>query len=186
MLKEGDGWIKTIPFCVTKILYMAKKVKEKKEVSLEAQEQLVEILNDSPRLVSLVGTQWEVRSLRFGTQYLIAEEVIKINKVENANFGDIVKQFAVNIPSVVKVITLCLLNDKSRIYKDGNERLGLSDEYQSLYDTLMWEGNIQEFGNLLLECLQMLDVSAFFRSLDIIAIFKQGVTAMKNQMDEQK
>ena len=166
---------------------MAKKVKEsKKEVSIEAQEQLVEILNDSPRLVSLVGTQWEVRSLRFGTQYLIAEEVIKIDKMESSNFGDIVKQFAINIPSVVKIIVLCLLNDKSRIYKDGNERNGFSDEYQSLYDTIMWEGKIEDFGNLLLECLQMLDVSAFFQALDIVQIFRANVTMKKNQMDEQK
>lgn len=166
---------------------MAKKIKEEnKEVSIEAQEKLVEILNDSPHLVSLMGTEWEVRTLRFGTQYLIAEEVIKVNKNETANFGDIVKQFAINIPSVVKVITLCLLNDKTRIYKNGNERLGFSEEYQSLYDTLMWEGNIEEFGSLLLECLQMLDVSAFFQALDIVQIFRANVTMRKNQMDERK
>ena len=166
---------------------MAKKVKElKKDVSLDAQEQLVEILNDSPHLVSLAGTKWEVRSLRFGTQYLIAEEVVKLNKMKGAKFGDIVKQFSTNIPSVVKVIVLCLLNDKRRIYKDGNERMGFSDEYHSLYDTLMWEGNIQEFGNLLLECLQLLDVTAFFQALDIVQIFRANVTMKKNQMDEQK
>lgn len=174
------------PFVFT-IIYMAKKVKElKKDVSLDAQEQLVEILNDSPHLVSLAGTQWEIRSLRFGTQYLIAEEVVKINKAESANFGDIIKQFGINIPSLVKVIVLCLLNDKSRIYKDGNERNGWSDEYNSLYDTIMWECKIEDFGNLLLECLQMLDVSAFFQALDIVQIFRANVTMRKNQMDEQK
>lgn len=157
-----------------------------KEPSIEAQEKLVEILNDSPHLVSLNGTEWEVRSLRFGTQYLIAEEVIKIDKMESSNFGDIVKQFAVNIPSVVKIIVLCLLNDKSRIYKDGNERNGLSDEYHSLYDTIMWEGKIEDFGNLLLECLQMLDVSAFFQARDIAQVFRAQVTMRRNQMGEQK
>ena len=123
------------------VFYMARKVKEieKKEPSLDAQEMLVEILNDSPRLASLAGTQYEVRSLRFGTQYLIAQEVVKLNKLESANFGDIIKQFSMNIPSLVKVITLCLLNEKKRIYKDGNEANGFSIEYTSLYDTIMWE-----------------------------------------------
>lgn len=158
----------------------------KKEVSLEAQEQLVEILNDSPHLVSLAGTQYEVRSLRFGTQYLIAQEVIAINKADSATFGDIVKQFAVNIPSVIKIITLCLLNDKKRIFKDGIEQNGFSSEYATLYDTLMWEGNIQEYTNLLLECLQMLDVSAFFQALDIVQIFRASVTMKKNQTDGRK
>jgi hypothetical protein len=166
---------------------MVKKVKGKtNEPSLDAQEQLLEILNDSPHLASLAGTDFEVRSLRFGTQYLVAQEVIAINKVENANFGDIVKQFANNIPSLVKIIVLCILNDKMRIYKDGNERLGFSDEYHALYDTLMWEGNIQEFGNLFLECLQLLDISTFFQALDIVQMFRASVTMKKSQMDEQK
>lgn len=163
------------------------KERNKKEVSLEAQEQLVEILNDSPHLVSLVGTEWEVRSLRFGTQYLIAQEVIKIDKLNGSNFGDIIKQFSVDIPAVVKVIVLCLLNDKKRIYKAGIESNGLSDEYYALYDTIMWECKVEEFGNLLLECLQMLDVSAFFQALDIVQIFRAGVTAKKTtKMDERK
>lgn len=162
------------------------KKMERKEVSIEAQTLLVETLNDSPHIVSLNGTQWEIRSLRFGTQYLIAEEVLKINKAESATFGDIVKQFAVNIPSMVKILTLCLLNDKNRIFKNGNEKDGFSDEFQSVYDTLMWEGNVNEYGVLLLECLQMLDVSVFFQALDIVQIFRAGVTTKKTMMDEQK
>ena len=159
----------------------------KREVSLEAQELLVEILNDSPHLVSLQGTIWEVRTLRFGTQYLIAQEVIKINKVENATYGDVVKQFAQDIPSMVKILTFCLLNDKKRIYKDGIETMGFSDEYHAVYNSIMWEGDIQSYAYLLLECLQMLDISAFFQALDIVQIFRAGVTAKKTtKMDERK
>ena len=160
---------------------------ESREVSLDAQELLVEILNDSPHLVSLNGTDWEVRTLRFGTQYLIAQEVVKVNKIEQgAGYGDVVKQFALDIPSMVKIITLCLLNDKRRIYKDGIETMGFSDEFKSVYESIMWEGNIQDYGHLLLECLQMLDISAFFQALDIVQIFRANVTMRKNQMDERK
>lgn len=161
---------------------------ESREVSLDAQELLVEILNDSPHLVSLNGTDWEVRTLRFGTQYLIAQEVVKVNKIEQgAGYGDVVKQFALDIPSMVKIITLCLLNDKRRIYKDGIETMGFSDEFKSVYESIMWEGNIQDYGHLLLECLQMLDISVFFQALDIVQIFRAGVTAKKTtKMDERK
>lgn len=166
---------------------MAKnKIGNDKQVSIEAQEKLIEILNDSPHLVSLANTNFEVRALKMGTQYLIAQEVIKINKVENANFGDIVKQFSINIPSVVRVIVLCILNDKKRIFKDGIEYLGYSDEFNALYDTIMWEGNISEYGELLLECLQMLDISVFMQALDILSIFKSSVTMKREMMKEQK
>ena len=164
---------------------ISKKEKKCREPSLEAQSQLVEILNDSPHLVSLAGTEWEVRTLRFGTQYLIAQEVIKVNKAESATFGDILKQFAVNMPSVVKIVTLCLLNDRKRIFKDGDETLGYSKEYKALYNTIKWEGNINEYGSLFLECLQLLDTTAFFQALDMLQIFRASVT-MRRTTDEQK
>lgn len=163
-----------------------KKKEEIKEASLEAQERLIEILNDSPHLVSLNGTKYEVRALRMGTQYLIAQEVIKINKIENANYGDVVKQFSQDIPSLVRVIVFCILNDKKRIYKDGLEYNGYSEEFETLYDTIMWEGDIAEYGYLLLECLQMLDVSVFFQALDILSVFKSNVTMKRAKTKEQK
>lgn len=156
-----------------------------REVSIEAQSQLVEILNDSPRVASLAGTEYEIRSLRFGTQYLIAQEVVNINKLEkNAKYGDVVKKFSENIPSLIKVITLCLLNSRDRIYKNGDKTQGFSEEYYSLYETLMWEGNINEYGELLLECLQMLDITDFCHALDILQIFRASITMRRTE--EQK
>lgn len=164
----------------------AKKRDASSEVSLDAQERLAEILSDSPRLVSLNGTEWEVRALRMGTQYLIAQEVIKINKVENANFGDIIKQFAINMPSVLKVLTLALLNDKNKIFKDGNEAEGYSELYEATYNTLAWECEVSEFGNILLETLQLLDTSFFMESCRIVEMFKVATTARRTTTKEQK
>ena len=167
---------------------MAKKkeVINNKEVSLEAQERLAEILNDSPRLISLNGSEWEIRALRMGTQWLIAKKCIEINKAESANFGDIVKQFAVNIPAVIEVLTLALINDKGKIFKDGNERNGYSDFYTATYDTLMWECKVEDFGTILLEVLQMIDVSFFLDSHRILEIFRESTMTRKNQTLEQE
>lgn len=165
---------------------MAKvRVKEEK-VSLDSQERLAEILNDSPRIVNLRGTEWEIRALRMGTQWLIAKKCIEVAKVENANFGDIVKQFAVNIPAILDVLTLALINDKEKIFKDGNPNNGYSDFYKATYDTLMWECKVEEFGSIFLEVLQMIDVSFFMDSHRILEIFRESTMARKNQNLEQK
>ncbi len=155
------------------------KAKEKPKASLEAQERLAEILNDSPRLVSLNGSQWEIKALRMGTQWLIAQEVIKINKAESATMGDILKQFAVNIPAVLDVLTLALLNDKRKIYEDGDADKGYSQLFKSVRDTLEWECDVSKFAELLLEVLQMLDVSFFIQALDMLQIFRARVTEVK-------
>lgn len=166
-------------------------MKRKKEdinnnVSIEAQERLAEILNDSPRVISLNGSEWEIRALRMGTQWLIAKKCIEINKAESANFGDIVKQFAVNIPAVLDVLTLALLNDKCKIFNNGNPNNGYSELYKSTYNTLMWECKVEDFGHILLEVLQMIDVSFFLDSHRILEIFRESTMARKNQTLEQK
>lgn len=157
------------------------------EVSLDSQARLAEILNDSPRLVNLAGTEWEVRTLRQKVQWMIAEEVVKINKIEQgAGYGDIVKQFASNMPSVVKVITLALLNDRHKIFEDGIEANGFSELYKATYDTIAWEGKVEEYGNLLLEVLQLLDISFFMESHRILELFRASTMARKTRMNEQK
>lgn len=163
-----------------------KKTVDASEVTLDEQARLAEILTDSPRLVSLNGTEWEIRALRMGTQYLIAQEVIKINKVENATYGDVMKQFAVNVPSMLKILTFALLNDKNKIFKDGNEHNGFSEIYEATYNTLEWECNVSEFGNILLETLQLLDVSFFTQATHIVEMFKTATTARRTTTKEQK
>jgi hypothetical protein len=159
---------------------------EKKGVSLDSQARLAEILNDSPRLVSLNGTEWEIRALRMGSQWLICQEAIKICKANEQTFGDIMRQFAVNIPSVIKVLVIALLNDKNKIFKDGIESNGLSDLFKATYDTLMWECNTSQFGNILLEVLQLVDVDFFEASHRILEIFRETTMTRKNQTLEQK
>lgn len=164
-----------------------KKNNDKKvDVSLDAQERLAEILNDSPRLVSLNGTEWEIRALRMGTQWLICKKCIEVAKVENANFGDIVKQFSTNIPAVIEVLVLALLNDKKRIFKNGCESNGYSDEYRATYETLLWECNTNEFGMIFLETLQLIDVNFFMESQRMLEIFREMTLTMKNQTLGQK
>ena len=155
------------------------------EVDLKAQERLVEILTDSPRIISLNGSEWAIKALRMGTQYLIAKKVIEIKRAEDNTFGDIVQQFAVNIPAVIEVLTLALLNDKNKIFKNGVDGGEYSELFETTYNTLMWECKVENFGNILLEVLQMLDTNFFMESCRILEMFKMSTTA-RTRTKEQK
>jgi hypothetical protein len=162
-----------------------KKAKKRSEVALENQARLAEILNDSPRIISLKGTEWEIRALRMGTQWLICKKCIEVAMVENANFGDIIKQFSQNIPAVLEVLTLALLNDKKKIFKNGEENEGYSELYKATFDTLMWECKVDEFGQIFLEVLQMIDVSFFMESHRMLHLFRE-MTMTRKKTPEQK
>ena len=145
-------------------------------VSDEAMERLVRVMNDTPTIVKLANADWEITALKPAVQNLIAQEACDINKVEKASFEDVCKCFAHNLPSVVRIITLALLNDKERIEKD----------YQRVYDTIMWESEIKDWGTLLIQVLQLIDVGFFFQITESTQMFRQMSLARKTTMEEAK
>lgn len=153
--------------------------------ALDAMTRLAQVMNDSPTIVKMANTEWAIKALRPATQWLIAEESLKIQKSEEGNFTDVIKQFAQNIPSVVKVLTLAILNDKKRIYGD-NTNGEFSDEYRAVYDTIMWETDSQSWIGLLVEIMNMLSLDYFFASTNAIAMIREMALGRKMTMEEQK
>lgn len=153
--------------------------------AMDAMSRLAQVMNDSPTVVKMANTEWPIKALRPATQWLIAEESLKIQKSEEGNFSDVIKQFAQNIPSVVKVLTLAILNDKKRIY--GNNTDGtFSEEYRAVYDTIMWETDSQSWIGLLVEVMNMLSLDYFFASTNAIAMIREMALGKKMTMEEQK
>ena len=148
-------------------------------------ERLAKVMNDTPTIVKMSNTEFAITALKPGTQWLIAEESCKIMKAEQGNFKDVIKQFAINIPSVVHVITLAILNDKNRIFEDYNSRK-YSEEYQSVYDTIMWETSPDNWLSLLVEIMNMLSMDYFFQSTNAVAMIREAALGRKMKMEELK
>lgn len=146
-----------------------------KEASDEAMEKLVKVMTDAPTLVKLADAGWEVHALKPAVQWEIAKVACEIHQVENASYGDVLTEFAKNLPAVVRVITLALLNDKKRI----------EEEYDLVYDTLMWESNPREWANVLLEILNLQDIGFFLQITQVTEIFRQMTLQKKKMMGGQ-
>lgn len=159
--------------------------KDKKTISVDAMERLANVMNDTPTIVKMSNTEFAITALKPGTQWLIAEESCKIMKAEQGNFKDVIKQFAVNIPSVVHVITLAILNDKNRIFEDYKSRK-YSEEYQSVYETIMWETSPDNWLSLLVEIMNMLSMDYFFQSTNAVAMIREAALGRKMKMEELK
>ena len=149
------------------------------QVSDEAQNRLAEILADEPSLEKLAGTEWEMRPLRFGAQYLIVSEVCKIKELESATYDNVLIELASTIPAVCKCLTIALLNDKNKIYQNGDANQGFSKLFKKTYDTILWNTDKNELAKLMLDCLQMVDVSFFSEALGMLLIFRASVTEKK-------
>ena len=145
-------------------------------LSDEAMARLAQIMNDTPTIVKLKGTEWQIHALKPGTQWLIAEEACKIVKNEGLSMGDVIKEFASNLPSVARVLTLALLNDKDRIN---------SGEYSEVYDSLLWgDFTMENWVTLLVEILNLIDVDFFFASTSAIQTVRSQTLTRKTQAAE--
>lgn len=147
-------------------------------ISDESMSRLARLMNDTPTIVKLYGTEWQIKSLKAGTQWLIAEEACKVVEKENMSMGDVIKQFAVNMPSVCRVLSLALLNDKDKIY---------GDEYKQVYNELMWgDYKIKDWAMFLSEILNLIDVDFFFASINAVKTLRQNTLDRKTTREEQK
>lgn len=156
---------------------------EKKYTDLEAMTAYAEVLNDTPIPITIGGKEYYIRGLKMGAQALIAEESCKIQKHQEGNMVDIIKQFAVCVPSVVKCLAIAVLNDKDRIFKNYATR-EYSDEYQALVDTLTWESNPAEWLNILTKVIGRLDISFFFNGIERIAALRSLILSKRKRMTE--
>lgn len=147
-------------------------------ISDESMARLAQLMNDTPTIVKLYGTEWQITSLKAGTQWLIAEEACKVVEKENMSMGDVIKQFAVNMPSVCRVLTLALLNDKEKIY---------GKQYDEVYEMLMWgDFKIKDWAMFLSEILNLIDVDFFFASINAVKTLRQNTLDRKTTREEQK
>jgi hypothetical protein len=83
------------------------------------------------------------------------------------------------MPSTCKVITLALLNDRNKIYQNGDPNQGFSKLFKQTYNTILWESNKADLSKIMLDCLQMVDVSFFMEALGMLQIFRAQVTEKK-------
>ena len=141
----------------------------------EAMEKLARVMTDAPTIAKLAGVDWKITALKPAVQWEIAKIACDVRREEKATFGDVLKGFSANLPSVVRVVTLALLNDKKRI----------DEEYDAVYDTLMWESKPSEWAKLLYEILEMIDVGFFFQITDAVETFRQIVLQKKTMMNER-
>lgn len=156
-----------------------------KEVPIEAQERLVEIANDGNRAIRLMGKEYHITALRPAVQWLIAEEAVKILKVENANMGDVLKQFAHNQPAVIKCIALAISNDKDKIFSDYRNKI-YSKEFLKLLEDIEWESDSKEWMGILANVLALIDIEVFFYTTEVIGIVRRTMTQKKMTMEEAK
>lgn len=147
--------------------------------------QLARIMNDSPSVIKLHGTPWQITGLKPAVQMLIAEEACTVVKNENMSMGDVLKEFSTNLGSVAKCLALAMLNSKERIYADYGQKV-YSQEYHDIMDVLMWgDYNMRDWAQLLYEVLSLINTDFFFQATSVIKTVREMTLERKTTKAER-
>mgnify|MGYP001376035762 CR=1 FL=1 len=142
---------------------------DNKFISIESQQLLLRVMNDSPTIVKLNETkEWEITALKPAVKWMIAEEAAKI-KQSQPDTMNVAIAMATNMPCICRCLTLALLNDKKRI----------EEEYDIVFELLFFETDDKHWGNLFLEVLRLLDTDAFFLNISLVEMFLNMTTQRK-------
>lgn len=155
--------------------------KKKEYTELEAEEMLAHVMNNTPLPIIIGKDTYYITALKLGTQNLIAEESVKIQKAEEGNVLDLYKMFAQCIPSVVRCLAYAILNDKEKIFKDYSKR-EYSDEFQTLCERLEWESDKKQFIEILIEVMQRLDLSFFYQAANMLTMMRDSALKTRKKM----
>lgn len=144
---------------------------------------LAQALNDSPISITIAGETYNITGLKMGAQALIAEESCRIQKNQEGNLNDIIRQFAVCVPSVIKCLAIAVLNDKDRIFSDYARR-EYSDEYRALCEKLEWESDPSEWLNILVKVIGRLDLGFFFNGIERMTVLRNLILSRRTKTTE--
>ena len=138
-------------------------------ISIESQQALLRVMNDTPTIVKLNETKdWKITALKPAVKWAIAEEAAKIKQSES-DTANVLINMATNMPCICRCLTLALLNDKERIEK----------EYDRVYELLLYETDDRHWGNLFLEVLKLLETDAFFLNISFVEMFLKMTSERK-------
>lgn len=161
-----------------------RKVTPDKPVSDDAMARLARIMNDSPSIIKLHGTEWQITGLKPAVQMLIAEEACKVVDGENKSMGDVLREFSMNLNSVAHCLTLAMLNSKERIYSDFTKK-EYSQEYHDIMDTLMWgDYDMRDWAQLLYQVLSLINTDFFFQATSVIKTVRKMTLERKTTKAE--
>lgn len=149
------------------------------KLSDEARERLIELMADSPTLIKLEGTEFEIKGLKNGTLMKICEEVVKMKKAlidENDKTTSVMLSMATNIPVMCRIITYAILNDYDKI----------KSNFQETYDIILNNTTQKDIFNIMFEVMQKLDVNFFFANTESMETLLTILTDRRMTTNEQK
>lgn len=146
-----------------------------KDIPLDEQKKLLTILNDSPTIIKFRNNNdVAIKPLRVYSKRLIADIAWNIKHTDEST-ENIILNMAKSIEPMARLISIIICNDKfTKDFKE-NERI-IEDKTKEI---LLESDNWDDWGNILITTLNLLDIGFFFSITKLSQMFLEMTTENK-------
>jgi hypothetical protein len=169
-----------------------RKTEEKilKEFDLEARKDIVQIITDSPTLVSLGEKQFAIKNMRYYSLYRICNLVMDMKKADETLDTDnkVITALCTDLDAMCEIVAIVLCNhlfvpcenDDMDSLQDRNDRMISRMKaivMSSTYNENQWAG-------IILEAIKSIDLSGFFLIKKSVSMLTDSILTRKKKSME--
>ena len=161
---------------------------EMQDFSIEVKRTIVDIINDSPSLVSLGDKEYVVKGMRYYSLYRICKLVMDMKEADQSLDTDqkVITALCTDLDAMCEIMAIVLCNhrfvpDGINSYEDANDVMSRNDKMvammkakvmNSTFDTNQWAA-------IILGAIKSIDLSGFF-------LLKKSVSVLTDSLMERK
>ncbi len=158
---------------------------ELQDFSIEIKRDILDIINDSPSLVTLGDKEYRVKNMRYYSLYRICRLVMDMKKADETldNDNKVITALCTDLDAMCEIMAIVLCNHRFTPSDDADER---NDEMvrqmkikvmNSTYDANQWAA-------VILGAIKSIDLSAFFLLKKSVSTLTDSLLMRKKKSEE--
>ena len=178
---------------------MKKDMKEEKEerklpeFTIDAQKDILDIINDAPSIVTLGNNEYKVKNMRYYSLYRICKLVMTMREHDQSLDDDqkVVTALCTDIDAMCEIMAIILCNhlfvpDNIKDYKSANEVMSKNDKLVAMMKAKVMNSTFEtnQWAAIILGAIKSIDLSGFFLLKKSVSMLSTSILTRKRKSEQ--
>ena len=164
-----------------------------KDFPIDIKRDIVDIINDSPSIVSLGEKEYRVKNLRYYSLYRICNLTLNMKKADESLDDDnkIITALCTDLDAMCEIMAIILCNhlfkpDEIKDYEDVNEIKSRNDKLIDVMKAKIMNSTfeINQWAAIIIGALKSIDLSGFFLLKKSVSMLTDSLLMRKKKSEE--
>lgn len=164
-----------------------------KDFPIDIKRDIVDIINDTPSLVTLGDKEYRVKDMRYYSLYRICRLVMDMRKADETLDEDnkVIMALCTDLDAMCEIMAIILCNhlftpDKIKAYDDVDETMSRNDKLVAIMKAKVMNStfNTNQWAAIILGAIKSIDLSGFFLLKKSVSTLTDSLLMRKKKSEE--